>query len=152
MTQKTVPLALEAGILAAINPAQAGAGTVTTPWISAAHFQDFLAIVAAGTLGAAATLDAKIEQATDDAGTGTKDVVGAAITQLTKAGADDNKQALISLSSDSLDIEGGYTHFRLSLAVGVAASFVGAIVLGAAGRYGPAGDHDAASVDEIVTA
>ncbi|MGR3593035.1 MAG: hypothetical protein ACU0B9_06970 [Limimaricola soesokkakensis] len=150
MTQKTVALASALGLLASIDPDAYAAGTVSTGWISAANWQDFLAVVSAGDLGAGATLDAKIEQASDSAGTGAKDVVGAAITQLTQAGADSNSQAIIALSADDLDIANGFNHFRLSITVGTATSDAGGMVFGGTCRYGPAADYDAPSVSEIV--
>lgn len=151
MTQKTIPMGAVIGILGSIDPDAYAASTVTTGWISAATWQDFMAIVQAGTLGSSATLDAKIQQATDSGGTGVKDLSGAAITQLTEAGTDSDKQAVICFSADDLDIANGFNHFRLSMTIGTATSDAGGIVLGSAGRYGPAASHDAASVDEIVT-
>jgi hypothetical protein len=101
-------------------------------------------------LGAAATLDAKIQQAQDAAGAGAKDVPAKLITQLTQAGADSNKQAIINLRQGELDANAGYTHARLTLTVGAAASLVSAMLLAMDPRYNPASDSDAASVDEIV--
>jgi len=150
MTMKTVALAYTAGIVGAIDPDAYGAGTYTTGWISAGDFADFMAIVMAGTLGSSATLDAKIEQASDASGTGAKDLTGAAITQLSQAGTDSDKQAVIAFSGEDLDVNNGFTHFRLSMTVATATSDAGAIVLGGGVRYGPVADADAASVDEIV--
>lgn len=150
MTLKTIPLAHEVAVLGAIDPDAYAAGTYTTGWISAANFQTFLAIVTAGDLGSSATLDAKIEQATSAAGAGAKDLTGALITQLTQAGTDSNKQALISFGSGNLDIANAFTHFRLSMTVATAASDAGAIVLGGSPRLGPASSYDATSVDEVV--
>jgi hypothetical protein len=150
MTFKTVALAHIAGVLGVIDPDAYAAGTVTTGWISAKNYQSFLAVVLAGDLGASATLDAKIQQASDSSGTGVKDLTGAAITQLTQAGTDSNKQALISFGSGDLDIENGFTHFRLSMTVATATSDAGALVLGSDPRFGPATEDDAATVDEVV--
>jgi len=133
-----------------IDPDATGAGTVTTGWISMADFGRIMAVVMAGTLGASATLDAKLEQATDGSGTGAKDITGKAITQLTKAGSDDDKQAVINCHQSELDLENSFTHVRLSMTVGTATSDVGAVVLGLDPRYGPASDNDLASVAEIV--
>jgi hypothetical protein len=139
-------------VCGAIDPDVTAAGTVTTGWIAASAFAKFAAIVMAGTLGANATIDAKIEQATDAAGTGAKDVTGKAITQLTQAGTDQSeKQALINIDCEDLDVTEGFDHIRLSITVGTATSDVGGMVLGFDPRYGPASDYDAASVDEIVT-
>lgn len=140
-----------AGIVGVIDPDAYATGTVTTGWIHAAKFASFLAIVMAGTLGASATIDAKIEQASDSSGTGAKDVTGLAITQLTKAGTDDDKQALINIQQSDLDINNGFDYFRLSMTVGTAASDAGAVVLGFAPRYGAATANDLTSVDEIVS-
>lgn len=139
-----------AAVVGNIDPDAYAASTVTTGWIDAAKFQQFLAIVQAGDLGASATLDAKLEQASDASGTGAKDVTGKAITQLTQAGTDSNKQVLINLNpTDDLDIDNGFDHFRLSMTVAVATSDAGGIVLGFNARQGVASDSDASTVDEI---
>lgn len=150
MMNHNLPASDIAGVVAAINPTSQSAGTQSTSWISAANYTNFLAVVQAGVLGASATLDAKIEQATDSSGTGAKDVTGKAITQLTKAGSDDSKQALIAFRQADLDIANDYTHVRLSVTVATAASLTAALLLGFGARYGVASGNDAASVDEIV--
>lgn len=140
----------QVAVVGNIDPDAYAASTVTTGWIAAKNFERFLAIIQAGTLGVSATVDAKLEQASDSSGTGAKDITGKAITQLTQAGTDDDKQALINLRADELDVANAFTHFRLSVTVGTAASDAAGIVLGFGGRYQPASDNDAASVDEIV--
>lgn len=135
----------------AIDPDATAASTVTTGWVSMADWGALLAIVMAGTLGTSATLDAKFEQATDGSGTGAKDIADSDITQLTQAGTDSDKQALIEVFADQLDINNGFTHVRLSMTVGAATSDAGAVLLGFYPRQGAASDSDAATVDEIVT-
>lgn len=133
-----------------IDPDAYTANTYTTGWIAASSAASFLAIVMAGDLGSSATLNAKLEQATSSGGAGAKDVPAKAITALTQAGTDSDKQALINLRADELDLVNGYTHFRLSMTVAVAASDAGGIVLAMDHRYGPADLRDIAAVDEIV--
>lgn len=140
----------QAAIVGNIDPDAYAAGTVTTGWIDMADFEAIMAIVQAGDLGTNATLDAKLEQASDGSGTGAKDVTGKAITQLTEAGTDSNKQAVINLNGDELDVSNGFTHVRLSITLATATSDLGAIVLGFYPNYGPASDYDASTVDEIV--
>lgn len=140
-----------AGVVGVIDPDAYAASTVTTGWIKASDYLSFLAIVMAGDLGASATIDAKIQQATDVSGTGAKDVSGLAITQLTKAGTDDNKQALINIQHSDLDINNGFDFIRLSMTIGTAACDAGAIVLGFSPRKGPATAKDLATVDEVVS-
>jgi len=134
----------------AIDPTSQSAGALSTGWISMATFQSVMAIAIAGALGSSATLDAKLEQASDSSGTGVKDVTGKAITQLTQAGTDSNKQAVINCRAEELDIANGFTHVRLTMTVATAASLTSAVLLGLDPRYGAASDNDVASVDEIV--
>lgn len=133
-----------------IDPDQANAGTVTTDWLDMSIYQEALALIATGVLGASATVDAKLEQAQDSSGTGAKDISNKAIAQLVKASNDDD-QALINLKSNELDVDGGFTHVRLSITVGTAASYVFGAIFGLCPRFGPANDNDLDSVQEIVT-
>ena len=135
-----------------IDPEAQGAATVTSDWLDMTNFQTGLAIVLVGEMAATSTVDAKIEQATDGSGTGAKDLSGSSITQLTAAGSDDDKQVLVQFRSQDLDITNDFTHARLSVTVGTAASDLAGVVLGMDARTAPASDNDLASVDEIVTA
>lgn len=137
-------------VLGTIDPDAYAASTVTSDWANAGLFQKMLAIIQVGDLGASATLDAKLQQATDSSGTGAKDITGKAITQLTQAGNDSDKQALINLDSSELDVANGFEYVRISMTIGTAASDCGALLLGFEPRFGPASDNDLASVDEIV--
>ena len=140
-----------AGIVGVVDPDLNTAGTHNTGWIAAANYHSFMAIVMAGTLGSSGTLDAKLEQATDDSGTGAKDITGKAITQLTQAGTDSDKQAIINFRPDELDVNNDFTHFRLSMTVAAASSDSAGLVLGLDKRYGEASSGDLATVDEIVS-
>lgn len=140
-----------AAVVGVVDPDATAASTVTSSWIPAKNYDRYLAIVMAGTLGSSATVDAKLEQATDSSGTGAKDVTGKAITQLTDAGSDSDKQALINLDVEELDVENDFDHFRLSVTVATATSDIGAVVLGSCPRIAPASDNDLSSIDEIVS-
>jgi hypothetical protein len=140
-----------AAVVGVIDPDANTAATYTTGWIDMGKFEHLLAIIMAGDLGSSATLDAKFQQATDSSGTSAKDVSGKAITQMTQASTDkSNKQALVNLAGEDLDVDGGFTHVRLSMTVATATSDSGAVVLGFDARYAPASENDADSVDEIV--
>jgi hypothetical protein len=136
-------------VLATIDPASQAVGTVTTGWISAGNHHTLLALVQSGVLGTGATLDAKLQQATDVSGTGAKDVTGKAITQIVKA-TGDNKQALINLRPDDLDVTNGYAFVRLSLTVAVAASLTAAQLLGFNPRFAPGDASNQAAVAQVV--
>jgi hypothetical protein len=137
-------------ILAAIDPDAASAGAVNSAWIDVTNWQNLMAIVMAGDLGASATLNAKLEQATSAAGAGAKDVTGKAIAQLTQAGAGSDKQAIINCSQYDLDFNNGFKFVRLSMTVATAASEIAGLLLGFDPRYNVASDNDAAAVAEIV--
>ena len=135
---------------ATIDPDATVASTVVSDYMSMADFESAMAIIMAGTLGASATLDAKLVQATDSSGTGVKDITGKAITQLTQAGTDSDKQAIINCRAEELDIANDFNHIAISLTVATATSDVSAILLGLNARVNPASDNDLASVDEFV--
>ncbi|MGB1215404.1 MAG: hypothetical protein ACPG4X_18690 [Pikeienuella sp.] len=151
MAQQTVLPSLKSAVAGVIDPDATAAGTVTTGWISMATFNELMAVVQVGTLGTNATVDAKLEQATDNSGAGAKDITGKAITQMTQAGTDESdRQAVINLNAEELDVNNDFSHARLSVTVATATSDIGALVLGLGERYGPASDNDLASVAEIV--
>ncbi|MAQ82244.1 MAG: hypothetical protein CMH12_03315 [Maritimibacter sp.] len=152
MVQKTTPASHRAAVVGVIDPDVTAAGTVTTGWIPMSKFGLIMATVMAGTLGSSATVNAKLEQATDASGSGAKDIAGAAITELSQGGTDDSdKQAVIQCYGEDLDLANNFTHVRLSVTVATASCDVGALVIGMDPRYGPASDNDLASVAEIVT-
>lgn len=143
-----VPASEQAVLAAVIDPDATAAGTVTSGWVNLADYGLLLATVFAGTLGTSATVDAKLEQATDSSGTGAKDITGKAITQLTQAGTDSDKQALINCNHGDLDIANDFDHVRLSITVAVATSDVGGCIHGLAPFSTPAA---VSTVDETVT-
>lgn len=136
-------------LLGAINPSSQAVGTATSGWISLANAKRILAVIQVGTFGAAATVDAKLQQAKDLAGTGAKDVAGKAIAELAAAGGN-NVEALIDMSADELDVNNGYTAVQLSITVGAAATETSGLVIGGATRYMPASSFNAATVGQIV--
>lgn len=136
-------------VLATVDPVSQAAGTVTTGWISAANHERFMALVQTGVLGTSATVDAKLQQATDSSGTSAKDVTGKAITQIVKASGD-NKQAEINLRAEELDVTNGFCYFRLSITVGTAASLVSAAVFGGVAKNAPASALNQAGVVQNV--
>lgn len=141
-----------AAVVGSIDPDAYTAATYTSDWVDASTFQQFMAIIEAGALGASATLDAKIQQATDSSGTSAKDVTGKSITQLTQASPDDSdKQAIINLRPEELDLDNSFTHFAVSMTIATATSDASALILGLNPRQGLASDNDLSSVAEVVT-
>lgn len=136
-------------LLATLDPASVAAGTVVSAWVPAANFHRIAVMLQTGVLGANATVDAKLRQATDSSGTGAKDITGKAITQIVKA-TGDNVQAFIGLKAEELDANNGFGYVALSVTVGTAASILSAAIFGTNPRFAPASDYNATSVVQRV--
>lgn len=135
-------------LLATINPISQGVGTANSGWVDMSTMHKLLALIDTGVLGAAATVDAKLQQATSSGGAGAKDITGKSITQLVKA-SNDNDQALINLRADELDVAGGFRYVQLSITVGGAASLVSGALFGVP-AYEPADAFNQAAVVQVV--
>lgn len=140
-----------AAVVGVIDPDAYGTGTQTSGYIPLKNFHRFMAILTVGDIASTGVLNAKLIGYTDDAGGGAADITGAAITAMTEAGTDSNKQAVINLNTDAL-AGTALTHFRLSATLTVAGADLGAVVLGFDPRHSPASEADATTVDEIVSA
>lgn len=145
-----------AAIVGVIDPDAYSNAAYETSWIDVSKFQQLLAIIMAGTLGSSATINAKWQLNDISGDSGAEDITGKSITALTQAGTDSDKQALLSLRPE--EMVGATKSFKLGTAryaklivtVGVAASDMGAIVLGFGLRNGLVSANDLASVDEIL--
>jgi hypothetical protein len=144
-----VKLSEKVAILATIDPASVAAGTVLTAWVPLANMGQVSALIQTGALGASATVDAKFRQATDAAGTGAKDVTGKAITQIVAASGN-NKQVIVEMRAEDLDVNGGFGFVALSITVGTAASQLSASLIGSVARFMPASTFNQAAVAQIV--
>lgn len=120
----------------------AGAATTTTGWINANQAHNYLISCSAGTVGT--SVDCKIEQASDNTGTGAKDISGLAITQLTAAGS-----ALINLVQGDFDLDNDFNHFRASLTTVGASTVAGVLVSALDAQYEPL--SQGSIIDEIVS-
>lgn len=138
-------------VIGVIDPDAYAAGTYTTGWFNMAEIEKALAVIQAGDFVATGVLSAKIQQAKDSGGTGAKDVAGLAITNLTQAGTDDNKQALINVTAADLDYNSGFGYARLSVTLTTAGADASAIVIGTDFRLGDGKSHNLTSVDEVVS-
>jgi hypothetical protein len=136
-------------MLAAINPVSQAAGTATSGWVAVKNHHALMALITTGVLGASATVDAKLQQATDASGTGAKDITGKAITQILKASGD-NKVAVINMKVADLDTENAFAFVQLSITVGTAASLVGGTLFGAYPRFEDAAAFNPAAVVQVV--
>lgn len=136
-------------LLATVDPISQGAGAASTGWVNAAEHHALMALVDVGVFGASATVDAKLQQAQDNAGTGAKDVTGKAITQLLAAGGN-NRQAIINARGSDLDTNNGFYFVRLTVTVGVAATVITGQLFGFYPRFEDGASFNQAGVAQIV--
>lgn len=123
-------------------------GSNPTDWIDMSDFKRLMAVIQVGAFGASATLNAKLEQATDGSGSDAKDIEGKEIAELTDADDDDDSIAIINLDENELDVDGGFTHVRLTITAATANTVLSGLVFGFGARYQPAAD--VAAVVEVV--
>ena len=136
-------------ILETYEPVSANGANINMVGINMANFDRAVFILQTGVLGTNATVDFRLQQSTSVNGT-YANISGKSITQLTQAGTDDNKQVVIEIKSDELDVSNAKMFVRGQIDVGAAASLVSAIVLGQPTRFEPASTFNQAAVDEIV--
>lgn len=127
-------------------------GVYLSTYVDMSKFNSLQAIIMAGTLASTATLNGKLVQSktATNSDSSKKDVSGKAITALTQAGTDSDKQAIINLFAEELDTANGFRYVALEMTVGTAGADAGAILIGHSARYEPASDNDISTVDEIV--
>ncbi|MCZ2112793.1 MAG: hypothetical protein LC131_02900 [Anaerolineae bacterium] len=135
-------------VVACIDPDAYGTGAQTSDWIDMSKFERVAFIVQAGTLGSSATLDFKVQQSKLANGSSPADISGKAITQLTEAGTDSDKQVVVSVEASELS--DGYRYIAGLMTVGVASSDAGVVAVAMNPNYGPVSDYDLASVAELV--
>jgi len=125
---------------------------VTGDAIDMSDFDQVAFVLAVGNISAAGgTVDFKAEQATTSGGT-YKDVTNAAATQLTGSPSDDDKQVIIIVNQEDLDMDNNFRYVRPSvLPAGTTAGTVDACVM-CFGRAKHKPGTDLTSVAEIVDA
>lgn len=134
-------------VVATIDPQDITTSAVTSDWSEASLFERHMGIAMVGAI--LGTIDVKLQQATDSSGTGAKDITGKTATQL--AGTDDNKQVIINLRNDELDVENEFSFVALVIDGGAGgANLAAGLLLGGNAKHSPASDNDLASVDEIL--
>jgi len=124
---------------AEIDPVSQGVGTVTTGALDLARFHRVLCVLMVGNVGAAGTMDAKLQQAPTSGGAWT-DVAGSSITTVTAS----NKVVTLEIRADQL--AAGQRYVRLSVTIGVNAVLIAALALGGEAIQKPGSANDVAAV------
>jgi hypothetical protein len=144
-----VKFAERIAILATLDPVSVAASTVITSYVPMANFHSIAAVLDVGVFGASATVDVKLRQAQDAAGTGVKDITGKAITQLVAAGGN-NRQAIVEVRGEEMDVTNGYAFVCASVTVGTAATVLTVAMFGVNPRYASAAAFNQTAVAQVV--
>ena len=139
-------LSEQLAVVACIDPDAYSTGTQGSDSIDMLYHERVMFIVMVGDLGTNGTVDFKVQESAD--GSTWYDLSGKSITQLTDAGTDDDKQAIVEVATS--EMTAGRRYLRGVLTIGTAASDAGVVAIADSSRYQPASDFDLASVDEIV--
>jgi len=123
--------------LAYLHSADKTAGTHASSWVSLKNYHRAWIVLDVGDMNATATLDLKLQEATDTSGTSAKDISGKAITQLTQAGGDDNSLVCIELQTEELDVANNFDCIRAQVTVANANVQASLIVYGVESRFEP---------------
>lgn len=135
-----------AALVGVIDPDAYSNAAYESGYVDMSKWEMIMVIALVGTLGSSATADVKLQSAV--AATGGADITGKAITQLTQAGTDSDKQAIICLRRD--EMPEGHRYVKAVATIGVAASDFALAIVGLVPRQAPASDNDLTTVDEIV--
>jgi hypothetical protein len=130
-----------------IDPVSQGVGTVTSGGVDMQKFKRVLFILQVGSLGAAGTVDAKLQSSNLVAGAYT-DIPASNITQINTGGAGSNRIVTLEIRSDQVAglAAAGQRFVRLSVTVGGNAVLIGAVALGGEAVEKPASNNDIAAV------
>lgn len=120
-------------VVAAIDPDAYSAAAVSSGYADMSDYEALLAIEMVGDMISSSTLDLALYSST--AASGGSLVTGKSITQLTKAGSDDNKQALINLRRSELTE--GHRYVKMLRTLGTAGADEAALLLGLKGVLVP---------------
>jgi hypothetical protein len=132
-----------------IDPASKTAGTYDTGGIDMSKCTRAVFELMVGDMQATSTVDMKLQESADDVTyTDVSGGSGNSITQLTGAGADDNKIVTLECRADQLS--SGMRYLRARVTVAVDASILGVMAKGFDCTYEPANGFNNAAVDEQV--
>lgn len=129
----------ENAIVGAIDPQTLNDGSLVSEWVDMSHYRQVAFIVSVGATDT--TVDAKLQYATDDQGTGADDISGKAVTQLTGA-AGDNKQVVIEIAAEEMPASSGYCALVVIAGSGSTGAVLSAVGIGTVARYAPVSHID----------
>lgn len=136
-------------VVATIDPDAYGTGDQSTDVIDMLEHRRIMFVVMLGDFASTGKADFVVYGDTASNGAFSTAITGKAITQLTQAGSDDNKQAIVEISSEEVQAQ-GKRYIKGTLTLTTAGADAGVIAIAGDSRYEPNNVFDLASVDEIV--
>lgn len=140
----------QVAVVGVIDPDAYTNSTYKTTAIDMSKWEEIMIIGMVGDMVSNSTVDFDVYEYTDASDGGANQLTAKAATQLTQAGSDDNKQVVINVRREDLNIDGGFRYIKAWMVIGSAASDSGVVVIGLVPRNAPASDNDLSTVDEIV--
>lgn len=124
-------------LMACLFPDNRAAGEYITDWVSMQNVIEVLTVIKTHEMAITATLDAQLQQAQDNVGTGVAPIAGKVITQLEADHADEDDVIYINLKAYELDVDNAYDYIRLRVTIANAAVDCDAEIWGTTLRYSP---------------
>ena len=137
MTTYTNRYSEEIALLDVMYPDDRGPGTHYGDWISLSDYHRARFTLLMGDMGALATADAGLQQASAVDGTGVKAITGKTITQLTAAGGNAGSPVCIELQTEELDVDNKFYFVRFYVTTAVNTTIFTATLEGSPTRYAP---------------
>ncbi len=137
----------EWAIVGTIDPIDANNADSNSDIIDMSLYSEIAVIAMLGVINASATFDLALYEDDDSAFGSGAAISGKSLTQLTGAGSDGAKQAIIELKAEELSA--GARYVRAQMLNSAHSQLAAVLILGRA-KYQPARDSDLSSVDEIV--
>jgi len=120
-----------------LYPANKAVATHNTDWLDMRDHHRAQFIVIVGEMAAGATVDFKLQEATDSDGSGAQDIDGKSITQLTQAGGDANSICVVEIQAEEMDVADDFRYLRGVLTVGSDTAYASVIPLRGPTRLAP---------------
>jgi len=140
-------LAEQLEVVATIDPQTVINSEQVSDYVDMSKYHQIIAIFLLGDM-ANETIDARLQEATDSSGPSAKAIKGA--TQLAgSAAGNDNKQIVISLHNDELDVAGSFRYVAARMITGNTTGGPAACVILGLPKTQPAGSNDLSTVVEI---
>jgi len=114
-------------------------GVYDSAWVVMANYHRGILILKVLAMGAGATLDQSVRQATTTAGAGAAAIAGKAFTQLTQAGGDVGALNCMELRTEELNVTGGFDCVSVRTTVAVANVVIAYQFYGRVPRFPPVG-------------